>query len=154
MYDIVNLHSQYALFTFFYPLFFSCYVHCTAVYTVYCPVHSCSLTVVLPERTIYSHFVYFLSKVRSYFGLHVYWFWGKISPCTFIGIGMNDRRIERLNLGAPKYPYIKLEWSLCSSWNWNTSFGRKGWKSTFYNLFVTSKNTNLKNCIKAFKTPF
>ena len=63
MYHIVNLHSQYVLFTFFYPLFFSCYVHCTAVYTVCCPVHSCSLTVVLPERTIYSHFVYFSSKV-------------------------------------------------------------------------------------------
>ena len=66
MYDIVNLHSQYALFTFFYPLFFSCYVHCTAVYTVCCPVHSCSLTVVLPERTIYSHFVYFF-LVKSAF---------------------------------------------------------------------------------------
>ena len=63
MCHIVNLHSQYVLFTFFYPLFFSCCVHCTAVYTVCCPVHSCSLTVVLPERTIYSHFVYFVSKV-------------------------------------------------------------------------------------------
>ena len=63
MSHIVNLHSQYVLFTFFYPLFFSCYVHCTAVYTVCCPVHSFSLTVVLPDRTIYSHFVYFSSKV-------------------------------------------------------------------------------------------
>ena len=25
-----------------------------------------------------------IPPIRPYFGLHVYWFWGKIPPCTFI----------------------------------------------------------------------
>ena len=38
-------------------------------------------------------FINFEKKIhsaRSYFGLPVYWFWEKIPPCTFIGIGMSS----------------------------------------------------------------
>ena len=35
----------------------------------------------------YAHLMIFQKKIhpaQSYFGLHVYWFWGKIPPCTSI----------------------------------------------------------------------